>query len=83
MSSWAASSPDCRPVAPASRRILSAHAWLLVETTEGAYMPVESTIIEIVWWSDPNFDKYFVYDYAFENVFEALDYLETDFDWWL
>ncbi len=58
------------------------HAWLLVETSEDAYMPVESTTIEIVWWGDPNFDNYFVYETEFETILEAIDYLETDYDWW-
>jgi hypothetical protein len=58
------------------------HAWLLVETSEGQYMPVESTTIEIVWWEDPNFDNYFIYDYTFETIQEAVDYYESEFDWW-
>jgi len=58
------------------------HAWLLVETSTDGYMPVESTTIEIVWWDDPNFDNYFDYDYAFETIQDALDYSETEFDWW-
>jgi len=58
------------------------HAWLLLETSEGSYMPVESTNIRVVWWSDPNFDDYFVYDRSFESIQEALEYSETEFDWW-
>ena len=58
------------------------HAWLLVETSEGKYMPVESTKIEIVWWSNPNFDYYWIYDHKFETVSQALSYSETAFDWW-
>jgi hypothetical protein len=58
------------------------HAWLLVETSEGQYMPVESTTIEIVWWEDPYFDNYFVYDYMFETIQEAVDLNESEFDWW-
>jgi hypothetical protein len=58
------------------------HAWLLVETSEGKYMPVESTKIEIVWWSNPNFDNYWIYDHKFETVSQALSYSETAFDWW-
>ena len=53
-----------------------------METTEGAYMPVESTNIKIVWRSDPNFDNCFGYDNLFENIQEALDYSDTEFDWW-
>ena len=63
---------------PSGRR----HAWLLVETSEGKYMPVESTSIGVVWWSDPNFDNYFNYDHSFETIQEALAYNESDFDWW-
>ncbi|UCD26643.1 MAG: hypothetical protein JSV75_00435 [Candidatus Bathyarchaeota archaeon] len=58
------------------------HAWLLVETSEGEYMPVESTKIQIVLWSAPNYDNYRVYDYRFETIVEALSYSETAFDWW-
>jgi hypothetical protein len=58
------------------------HAWLLVETSEGAYMPVEPTTIEVVWWSSPYFDNYFRYDHEFETIQEALAYSETEFDWW-
>ena len=58
------------------------HAWLLVETSEGKYMPVESTNIEIVWWKNPNFDKYFEYDHEFETIQDSLAYSETEFDWW-
>jgi len=58
------------------------HAWLLVETSEGKYMPVESTTIAIVWWSNPSFDNYFVYDHEFETIQEALAWNESEFDWW-
>jgi len=58
------------------------HAWLLVETSEGHYMPVESTTIEVVWWSNPDFDDYFIYDYEFETIQEAIAYNENEFDWW-
>jgi len=58
------------------------HAWLLVETSEGAYMPVESTTLQVVWWSNPNYDEYFEYEQSFETIFEALEYSETEFDWW-
>lgn len=58
------------------------HAWLLVETSEGKYMPIEPTTIEIVWWDDPYFDNYFIYDYEFETILDALAYSETEFDWW-
>jgi hypothetical protein len=58
------------------------HAWLLVETSKGAYIPVESTNIQVILWSNPNFDNYFVYDDSLETIQEALEYSETEFDWW-
>jgi len=58
------------------------HAWLLVETSEGAYMPVEATEYEVVWWSNPYFDNFFEYDYLFETIHDALDYSYGEFDWW-
>lgn len=58
------------------------HAWLLVETSEGKYMPVESTTIDVVWWEDANFDNYFEYDHEFETIQEALAHNESEFDWW-
>ena len=58
------------------------HAWLLVEASTDHYMPVESTTIEIVWWDDPYFDNYFIYDYEFETIEEAMAYDESEFDWW-
>lgn len=58
------------------------HAWLLVETSTGKYMPVESTDISVVMWDDPNYDKYFEYDKEFETIQEALKYSESEFDWW-
>lgn len=58
------------------------HAWLLVETSADAYMPVESTDISVVLWSSPYFDNYFKYDRSFETIQDALAYSETEFDWW-
>jgi len=58
------------------------HAWLLVQTSTEGYMPVEPTTYSIVYWSDIYFDDYFVYDYEFENIQEALDYSSNEFDWW-
>jgi hypothetical protein len=58
------------------------HAWLLVETSDGKYMPVEATTYSIVYWSDTYFDNYFVYDHQFEGIQEALDYGPNEFDWW-
>ena len=58
------------------------HAWLLVETSEGKYIPVEATTISIVYWQNPYFDKYFEYDYEFETIHEALDSNPIEFTWW-
>jgi hypothetical protein len=58
------------------------HAWLLVQTSTEGYMPVEPTTYSIVYWSDIYFDDYFVYDYEFENIQEALDDNPNEFDWW-
>lgn len=59
------------------------HAWLLVETSEGHYMPVEATEYDIVYWSDPYFDNYFIYDHQFETIQDALEYSYEEFDWWV
>jgi len=58
------------------------HAWLLVETSNGKYMPVESTNMAVVLWDSPHFDNYFKYDRSFEAIQDALKYSETGFDWW-
>ena len=69
-------------VAKTTPGVFSEHAWLLVETSAGEYMPVEATTYEIVYWGHPQFDDYFVYDYEFETIQEALEYGPTEFDWW-
>lgn len=58
------------------------HAWLLVETSVGKYMPVEATNRQVVYWESPYFDNYFKHDHRFETIQEALAYNPTDFDWW-
>lgn len=58
------------------------HAWLLVETNEGKYMPVEATSIRVVLWDDSNFDNYWDYDQRFETIHDAIEYNESEFDWW-
>lgn len=58
------------------------HAWLLVETNAGGYMPVEAQSFRVVLWDDTYFDNYYVYDESFMNIQEAVDYNETEFDWW-
>jgi len=58
------------------------HAWLLVETSSGKYMPVEATEYALVKWQNQYFDQYFDYDHSFETILEALDYQYDDFNWW-
>ncbi len=58
------------------------HAWLLVEASDGKYMPVESTSIRVVWWDDQNWDGYWEYDRRFETIQDALEYSEYGYDWW-
>lgn len=58
------------------------HAWLLVETSVGKYMPVEGTNRQVILWSSSYFDNYFKYEHRFETIQEALAYNPTDFDWW-
>jgi hypothetical protein len=45
-------------------------------------MPVEATTRQVVWWEDPSFNNYFVYDREFETIQDALAYSQTEFDWW-
>jgi len=58
------------------------HAWLLVEVTQGKYMPVEATLFSIVYWNSPDFDDYFEYQCTFESIHEAVDDRPYEFDWW-
>ena len=58
------------------------HAWLLAETSEGEYMPVEATQYDLIKWSSPYFDNYFTYDHIFETIQDALDYNYSEYDWW-
>ncbi len=58
------------------------HAWLLVETSPNRWMPVEPTTYSIVWWDNPYFDNYFVYEHEFESIFEAINVFPDEFDWW-
>lgn len=58
------------------------HAWLLVETIEGKYTPVEATARSIVDQSSPYFDNYFRYEFYFETIQEAVSYSPTEFEWW-
>jgi len=62
--------------------LLGEHIWLLVELEEGHYIPVEPTTHRIIYWNDPHFDGYFIYDYEFETIHDALRVDPTEFDWW-
>lgn len=59
------------------------HAWLLVETSEGKWIPVEATQWCIIYPDDPLFKNYFDYIKCFETIREALEYSPTGFDWWV
>ena len=58
------------------------HAWLLVETSEGKYTPVEATAYDIVSMKSPDFTNYFQYEYQLESIQEALAYNSREFKWW-
>lgn len=58
------------------------HAWLLVETSQGGYMPVESTTIRMIWGNEPYFDNYFKYDTYYQSIQEAAIAMPGEFDWW-
>jgi hypothetical protein len=58
------------------------HAWLLVQTGAEEYTPVEATVYSVVYRWDPYYYQYFVYDYAFETIQEALSHSPDEFDWW-
>ncbi len=58
------------------------HAWLLVETSEEGYMPVETTSYDMITWYEPYFNNYFEYDEIFETIEEALEGSYPEFNWW-
>jgi hypothetical protein len=58
------------------------HSWLLVETNEDGYMPVEATAYRLVKWDGQYFGNYFKYDHSFETIQDALKYDYNDFKWW-
>lgn len=58
------------------------HAWLLVETSEDKYMPVEATQYRLVKWGNPYFGAYFEYDHSFETIYDALEYNYNEYKWW-
>jgi len=62
------------------------HAWLLVETSPGEYIPVEATGPSVIYWNNQFFNNYFVYDYVFENIQELLnassDISWAEWNWW-
>lgn len=58
------------------------HAWLLVETSQGKYTPIESVNIEEISQYNRYYDNYFIYEYEFESIQEAIEFNASDFDWW-
>ena len=58
------------------------HAWLLVETSEGKYTPVEATSRSTVDHRSSYFDNYFRYEFHFETIEEALSYHPREYKWW-
>ena len=58
------------------------HVWLLVETGEGEFTPVEPTSYTLVKKSNPYFNRYFNYEKSFETIFEALNHNYIEFNWW-
>ena len=67
---------------PAPFKSGSRHAWLIVETLPGIYVPVEAAVPRIVGPSDTYFDAYFEYDRLYETIYDALEYRASEFDWW-
>ena len=59
------------------------HAWVLAETGDGEYMPVEATAPRVVLWGDENFEHYFEYEQEFQTIYDTKDYDLTQFDWWV
>ena len=58
------------------------HAWLLVETSNGKYTPVEATGMYVVYSGSQYFNDYFEYDQQFETIQEAMEYSPTGYEWW-
>lgn len=59
------------------------HAWLIVETTEGNYTPVEAQHLEIIYSDNEEYDNYFKYDYLLKNIYSAQDFAHDEFNWWI
>ncbi|MFW9832350.1 MAG: hypothetical protein ACFFD8_11305 [Candidatus Thorarchaeota archaeon] len=58
------------------------HAWLLVETNESDYTPVEATSLEIIYDDNENYDNYFRYEHLFKNIYSAHAFDATEFRWY-
>jgi hypothetical protein len=58
------------------------HAWLLVETNESDYTPVEATTLEIIYDDNENYDNYFGYEHLFKNIYSADAFDADEFTWW-
>lgn len=59
------------------------HAWLLVETSEGNYTPVEAPVLEVINDTDEFYDYYFDYDHLFKNIYSANEAAFDEFNWWI
>lgn len=57
--------------------------WLLVETDEDNYTPVEAKTLEIIYDDNEFYDDYFDYDHIFKNIYSANDFALNDFNWWV
>lgn len=60
----------------------SSRAWLLVETDEGSYTPVEAKTLEIIYDDNEHYADYFNYDHLFKNIYSANDFGTSHFNWW-
>ena len=57
--------------------------WLLVETDEGNFTPVEAKTLEIIYDDNEFYDDYFDYDHLFKNIYSANDFAPDNFNWWV
>jgi len=62
---------------------LGSHAWVLAETGESEYMPVEATAPRVVLWGEENFEHYFEYNREYQTIYDAIDDNSAQYDWWV
>lgn len=58
------------------------HVWLLVEESEGHFIPVEATQYKIISQANPYIDLYYEYDFSFDTIYDALNHNYDEFNWW-